>query len=81
MQNVRRYIAFYEKDGSEKKGEIPLPDMDLADLADIVARKETDPLFYDPYFIDDSSANTIYKKYKILLCLLEYDYYLEAEAI
>lgn len=81
MQNVRRYIAFYEKDGPEKEGEIPLPEIDVTALAEIVTPKKSDPLFYDPYFINEDAAKVLFSKYNIVIRTSDYDYYIEAEAI
>lgn len=81
---IYRQISIYEKDGEKCLGEIPLNEIKLQDLLELLTLENSkdDYLLYDCYLLNEvmlkklSELTNKYIKYD----LIKYQYYLEANS-
>lgn len=71
-----RIIAFYQKFGDARLGQIELPSIPLDDLQAAFGEQESNPM-YDCYPIDQKTADWIFNCTGLKLKIDEFDYFLE----
>ena len=83
-QLVDRHISYYEKDGEKHLGEIPLNEVKLQDLLEMVTPEEfgDDYLLYDCYLLNEEMLKKLsdLSNKVIEYDLNKYQYFLEATA-
>ncbi len=79
-KKVRRLIRWYQKKDDKLAGEENLPYISLDQLAGIFQGSKEDPYMFACYEIKETHKTKLQKLIKHKINLLEYDYFLEADA-
>ena len=75
-----RMIRWYEKEGDQLVGELPLPNIRLTELQELF-QESPDNLMFECYVISPRQADYFQQKLKQKLDLDDYDYFIDCDAL
>jgi len=78
--SVSRMLRWYEKEGEELVGELPLVNIELTELQELF-QESPDNLMFECYVISPRQADYFQQKLKQKLDLDDYDYFIDCDAL